>query len=323
LTDIAKDTITEDTETEFETSNVNPTEPAVQTEDPTQQGPITNTVTTAQVIVQETFESLPETEKRSEMIIINNGSESDVALDDKNVDSFSKKLVLIEHDDDGMDRERINKNLSLNDFEEEFEAKQDPDFATVVNKRGSMVDKNNSVIDLDKSNFKTPITDNSFKLITEDSMLLDESALMPVKTDTININKNTNKPSTKNSSSEDLSSSSVCVSSASNQEMAKLIIEINELKERERTHLQRIDSLEEENEKFKTVAIDFEEIFKNLIMDKEENEVKLKNEIIELTKERDQLQEDVIGVERAFDDLHRRFEKLKTKVEEFKKVGFR
>jgi hypothetical protein len=42
-----------------------------------------------------------------------------------------------------------------------------------------------------------------------------------------------------------------------------------------------------------------------------------------LTKERDHLQEDVIGVERAFDDLHRRFEKLKTKVEEFKKVFVR
>ena len=47
--------------------------------------------------------------------------------------------------------------------------------------------------------------------------------------------------------------------------------------------------------------------------------MRLKNEIIELTKERDHLQEDVIGVERAFDDLHRRFEKLKTKVEEFKR----
>ena len=57
-----------------------------------------------------------------------------------------------------------------------------------------------------------------------------------------------------------------------------------------------------------------------MIKDKEESETKLKNEIIELTKERDHLQEDVIGVERAFDDLHRRFEKLKTKVEEFKKV---
>jgi hypothetical protein len=59
-----------------------------------------------------------------------------------------------------------------------------------------------------------------------------------------------------------------------------------------------------------------------LIKDKEESELKLKQEILELTKERDHLQEDVHGVDKAFDDLHRRFEKLKTKVEEFKKVCF-
>ncbi len=103
--------------------------------------------------------------------------------------------------------------------------------------------------------------------------------------------------------------------------MSKLLSELNELKEKEKLYLQRIDLLEEENEKFKTVAIDFEDLFQNLVKDKEESEIKLKNEIIELTKERDHLQEDVIGVERAFDDLHRRFEKLKTKVEEFKKVN--
>lgn len=94
---------------------------------------------------------------------------------------------------------------------------------------------------------------------------------------------------------------------------------LEELRERERAHLERISLLEDENEKFKTVAIEFERIFHNLIKDKEESESKLKAEIIELTKERDHLQEDVVGVERAFDDLHRRFEKLKTKVEEFKK----
>ena len=71
---------------------------------------------------------------------------------------------------------------------------------------------------------------------------------------------------------------------------------------------------------FRTIAVEFETIFQNLIRDKEESEAKLKEEMLELTKERDHLQEDVIGVEKAFDDLHRRFEKLKTKVEEFKKV---
>jgi chromosome segregation ATPase len=130
--------------------------------------------------------------------------------------------------------------------------------------------------------------------------------------------------SNKNShaSDDDLSSSSAALSSsASAHSMSKLLSELNELKEKEKLYLQRIDLLEEENEKFKTVAIDFEDLFQNLVKDKEESEIKLKNEIIELTKERDHLQEDVIGVERAFDDLHRRFEKLKTKVEEFKKVN--
>lgn len=165
-------------------------------------------------------------------------------------------------------------------------------------------------------------SDLSFKLITDDSMMLDESQLINIKSNRPSEVTRATAPavSTNRSSTEDLSSSSVCMSSASNHaEVSKLMAEVAELRERETTHLKRIDSLEVENEKFKTVAIDFEEIFKNLIQEKEECEVKLKNEIIELTKERDHLQEDVIGVERAFDDLHRRFEKLKTKVEEFKK----
>lgn len=165
-------------------------------------------------------------------------------------------------------------------------------------------------------------SDLSFKLITDDSMMLDESQLINIKSNRPSEVTQATAPAvnTNRSSTEDLSSSSVCMSSASNHaEVSKLMAEVAELREREKIHLKRIDSLEVENEKFKTVAVDFEEIFKNLIQEKEECEVKLKNEIIELTKERDHLQEDVIGVERAFDDLHRRFEKLKTKVEEFKK----
>lgn len=118
-------------------------------------------------------------------------------------------------------------------------------------------------------------------------------------------------------SDDDISTTS---NSSSNQSMSKLINELNAMKEKEKSYLEKMTTLEEENEKFKTIAIEFEQIFRNLIKDKDESETKLKNEIIELTKERDHLQEDVIGVERAFDDLHRRFEKLKTKVEEFKKV---
>ena len=112
------------------------------------------------------------------------------------------------------------------------------------------------------------------------------------------------------------------VSDASNEQITKLMNELNEMKERERGYLDKIDTLEEENKKFKMVAVEFESVFHQLIKDKDDIETKLKNEIIELTKERDHLQEDVVGVERAFDDLHRRFEKLKVKVEEFKKVCF-
>lgn len=181
---------------------------------------------------------------------------------------------------------------------------------------------NNSVLDLDRPTFKTPNIETSFKLLAEDSMMLDESQLLPIKkpTETLSKTKSTTVVNTKNLSTEDLSTSSACLSSASAAEVSRLTAELNELKEREKVHLERIDSLEDENEKFKRVAVDFEEILQNLLKDKEDGEVKLKNEIIELTKERDHLQEDVCGVERAFDDLHRRFEKLKTKVEEFKRV---
>jgi hypothetical protein len=103
---------------------------------------------------------------------------------------------------------------------------------------------------------------------------------------------------------------------------SQLLLELEEMRAREKKYLARIDSVEEENKKFRMVAMEFDGMFHQLIKDKEESETKLKNEIIELTKERDHLQEDVVGVERAFDDLHRRFEKLKIKVEEFKKVGF-
>jgi len=89
--------------------------------------------------------------------------------------------------------------------------------------------------------------------------------------------------------------------------------------EKEQSYLVKIRDLADENEKLSSVVIEFEGIFQNLVKDKEDSEAKLKNEILDLTKERDQLQEDVFGVEKAFDDLHRRFEKLKLKVEEFKK----
>lgn len=117
-------------------------------------------------------------------------------------------------------------------------------------------------------------------------------------------------------SDDDLSSSSTF---SSNQSISKLMNELNAMKEREKGYLEQIRSLDEENKKFRVIVVEFETIIQNVENNREESEAKLKSEILELTKERDHLQEDVIGVERAFDDLHRRFEKLKIKVEEFKK----
>lgn len=343
LCDIAKDTIAED-ENELdsqaatdknqpsinELSNVTSTGPLVKVEDLKSEKLIE--INEAKPVEEEKTDEKEEIAEKilpkSDMIITDNK----MGLIDTNTVNFNEKLVLT--DDDNLDKLSSNGD----DYEEAFETlnKDQVDFKKhendlIVNKKPGVVEEiltmerntknpNMSVLDLETSVFKTPHNDTSFKLMTEDSMMLDESGLIPSRNLIPPSEKNKqNSTNAKNSSTEDLSSSSVCISSASNQEMANLVKELNELREREKQHLQRIDSLEEENDKFKTVAIDFEEIFKNLITDKEESEVKLKNEIMELTKERDHLQEDVIGVERAFDDLHRRFEKLKTKVEEFKR----
>lgn len=108
---------------------------------------------------------------------------------------------------------------------------------------------------------------------------------------------------------------------ASNSELARLQAELQAYKDRERSYVEHIEQIEEENEKFQHIAVEFEQIFHQLIQDKEASEAKYRQEIIELTKERDHLQEDVVGIERSFDDLHRRFDNLKVKVVEFRKVN--
>ena len=121
---------------------------------------------------------------------------------------------------------------------------------------------------------------------------------------------------------DDLTTSTTTpVTSAADQALiGKLQAELQAYKDRERNYLDHIGQIEEENEKFQHIAVEFEQIFHQLVKDKDANENKLRQEIIELTKERDHLQEDVVGIERSFDDLHRRFENLKTKVVEFRKV---
>ena len=66
---------------------------------------------------------------------------------------------------------------------------------------------------------------------------------------------------------------------------------------------------------------EFEEALKVAEQEKMEREEKLNKEIIELTRERDNLQMDVIGVENANKDYQRRFELVRERIEEFKEVG--
>jgi len=116
-------------------------------------------------------------------------------------------------------------------------------------------------------------------------------------------------------------SGALAAAAASDGLVAKLQAELQVCKEREKAYLEHIQQIEEENDKFQLIAVEFEQIFHQLIKDKEASEAKYRTEIIELTKERDHLQEDVVGIERSFDDLHRRFDNLKVKVVEFRKVG--
>lgn len=169
-------------------------------------------------------------------------------------------------------------------------------------------------------------TAESFKLLTDESML-DDVHLLNKSNANNSVNSKSKVQMTKSVEKKcnSLTSSVTSVTGLSdddtslNPSMSKLIAELNSAREREKSYLEQIRSLNEENKKFRVIVVEFETIIQNMDNNREDNEEKLRNEILELTKERDHLQEDVIGVERAFDDLHRRFEKLKVKVEEFKK----
>ena len=182
-------------------------------------------------------------------------------------ETFSKRLDLNTAEPDQFEEandkfegeeEQLNTDYVENDFIETAHTK----IPAVCNETRASLDR-------------TKPSDMSYKLITEDSMILDESQLINVKSARLSEACKPVNPvaNARNSSTEDLSSSSVCMSSASNAEVSRLVAELAELREREKVHLKRIDSLEVENEKFKAVAIDFEEIFKNLIQEKEECEV--------------------------------------------------
>jgi hypothetical protein len=68
-------------------------------------------------------------------------------------------------------------------------------------------------------------------------------------------------------------------------------------------------------------VLDFESALKSVEQEKMEKEEKLNKEILELTRERDNLQLDVIGVENANKDIQRRFDVVRERIEEFKEVS--
>jgi hypothetical protein len=69
-------------------------------------------------------------------------------------------------------------------------------------------------------------------------------------------------------------------------------------------------------------VLDFESALKSVEQENMEKEEKLNKEILELTQECDNLQLDLTGVDRAFKDIYRRFNVMRKRIEEFKKVNF-
>lgn len=67
------------------------------------------------------------------------------------------------------------------------------------------------------------------------------------------------------------------------------------------------------------VVAEFEKTIAQLQADKEKTSTDSQRSLEDLIKERDQAVDDLQGVESAFSDLHRRYEKLKGVVEGFKK----
>lgn len=245
-------------------------------------------------------------------------------MNDQNTNSVESKFELDPRFSGGMLQEN------------EFNDTAREDLTSNSHNTSPMQKQNNTILDLDQmepiseTKLCQHLANTSINIKPIDNSLLDDIQIFAKNTASLKSQTSTRSLSKANSLDEPHSShltngvtnghtNIVNGDDSSSAIIAKLMNENKELKEKEKASQAQIQSLEDENEKFKTVAIEFEEIFRNLIKDKDESEQKLKNEIIELTKERGHLQEDVIGVERAFDDLHRRFEKLKTKVEEFKK----
>jgi hypothetical protein len=78
-----------------------------------------------------------------------------------------------------------------------------------------------------------------------------------------------------------------------------------------------IEHLLQENYRYEIVAKDLKEILENMMRERDQIEDEKNKKIEELIKEKDTLNEDLLGMESSYDVLQRRFDKLKSKTEEF------
>ncbi|XP_064604060.1 transforming acidic coiled-coil-containing protein 3-like isoform X2 [Liolophura sinensis] len=91
-------------------------------------------------------------------------------------------------------------------------------------------------------------------------------------------------------------------------------------REKEASNLRdQVEKIKAAHENMKSIVSDYEKTISQLVADKEKSSSESKDSLGEIIKDRDQAVEDLRSVESAFSDLHRRYEKIKTVVDGFKK----
>ncbi|XP_070540644.1 transforming acidic coiled-coil-containing protein 3-like isoform X29 [Ptychodera flava] len=79
------------------------------------------------------------------------------------------------------------------------------------------------------------------------------------------------------------------------------------------------EEMQQHNLEMRTIVSEYEKTIQQMIEDSDKGKTVSKEALTEMQRERDQALEDMSSVESAFSDLHRRYEKLKTAVEGYKK----
>ncbi|XP_001634776.3 transforming acidic coiled-coil-containing protein 3 isoform X2 [Nematostella vectensis] len=103
------------------------------------------------------------------------------------------------------------------------------------------------------------------------------------------------------------------------EESAIRDMEIQEISKKCQASTDENEKLRRENEELRTVMNEYERTMAEMIENGKKSQTMFDNSKSEVIKERDQLQADLNSVEAAFSDLHRRYDKLKGVVENFKK----